>query len=195
MEKIKIVAIDGAVRKDSMSRQFLFKILESFNKNTTILTLFDQSQRKLPLYDDSPELLDNPDINFLLNSVKEADIVILSSPEYHGSMSGALKNALDWCTHVEGRFKGKLVGLVGGGASFANSGANIQMMMAVRAMHGWLMPEVLLSAVNIWDVFDEDGEIIDPILSKRLQEFVKLITSYGKVFRELNKRNIVTSVE
>lgn len=185
MKKIKILGIDGVVRKDSMSRQLLAKTLESFNIDTTVVTLFDQSYRKLPLYDDSPELLDNPDINFLLNAVRETDVIILSSPEYHGSMSGALKNALDWCTHVEGRFKGKLVGLVGGGASFANSGANIQMMMAVRAMHGWLMPEVLLSAVNIWDVFDEHGEIIDSSLSKRLQEFVKLITKYGKVFGEM----------
>jgi FMN reductase len=187
MNKLKITAIDGAVRRDSKSRILLRNTAEAFDHSHISVTIFDQSLQKLPLYDDAPEIRKNAAVQKLLSSVLEADAIILSSPEYHGSMSGALKNALDWCTLVEGEFQGKVIGLLGGGGSLANSGANIQMMMAVRAMHGWLMPDVLLSVPNIWNAFDEVGGIRDTSVQARLGSFVERLTFYAGMFRE-NRR-------
>lgn len=184
MERIKIVALDGAVRSDSNSRKLLVRTVEAFDPAQTEIELLDQSRLQLPLYNDTPELKQNSGVQKLIAAVSRADAIVLSSPEYHGSMSGALKNALDWCTLLEGQFRGKVVGLIGGGGSLANSGANIQMMMAIRAMHGWLMPDVILSVTNIWDAFDAEGRILDPSIQLRVRSFVDHLTHYGEVFRE-----------
>lgn len=184
MKKIKIVLIDGAIRKESSTRKLVFETAARFDRERTNVTIIDQSVIKLPLYDDNPELQSDAEVQHLLSSVASADVVVLSSPEYHGSMSGALKNVLDWCAHVQGEFAGKVVGIIGGGASLANSGANIQMMMATRAMHGWLIPDILVSVTNIWDAFDSNGTILDAKLKTRLEQFTQKLTRYGELFRD-----------
>lgn len=184
MERIKVLALDGAVRRESETRKLLQLVVNEFDPDKAVVELFRQDDNQLPLYDDAPELRELPVVKKFLNAVSEADAIILASPEYHGSMSGALKNALDWCTHVKGEFAGKVVGLVGGGGSLANSGANVQMMMAVRAMHGWVMPDVLLSVTGIWDAFDENGKLVNQSTVKRLSLFAEKLTKYGRLFRE-----------
>lgn len=183
--ELKILVLDGAARQDSESRKLAKIVTDEFLKRGSSVTFFDQSKEKLPLYDADEKIKSQSSVQLLLKSVKEADVLVLSSPEYHNSMSGSMKNALDWLTELKGsRLRGKLVGLIGGGGAFANSGANIQMMMVVRALHGWLMPEILLSVPNVWDAYTETGGLKDKDLNDRLNSFCSKLLQYGKMFKE-----------
>lgn len=181
--KLRILAIDGATRQHSRTRQLLYLLKKDFSDPDVDFTIFDQEKSPLPLYDEL-KLHDEVVQNFL-KLVREADGIILSSPEYHGGISGALKNALDWIDFLEDEdfLKGKVVGLVGGGGSLANAGATFQMMMITRALHGWLMPEVIISIPKIKMAFDEKGELIEEMYRKRMDSFAKKMIKYTKMFR------------
>jgi NAD(P)H-dependent FMN reductase len=190
MNALKIVAIDGARRTDSSSRKLLQLSKEYFQLAGADFQIFDQSQENLPIFDDTEESAAHPSVVKLTEMVRAADAIVFSSPEYHGSMSGAMKNAFDWLTLLsdKGRLRGKAVGLMGGGGTLANSGATIQMMMAVRSLHGVLMPEVIMSVPAVWDAFDDSGAIKDPALRKRMAEFAQKLVTYGELLK--SNRNL-----
>lgn len=185
MNTLKVVAIDGARRADSSSRKLLQESKAYFEKAGADFEVFDQSVEQLPVFDDSDAGAMHPSVVKLTSMVQEADAVVFSSPEYHGSMSGALKNAFDWLTLLsdKGRLRGKAIGLMGGGGALANSGATLQMMMAVRSLHGILMPEVIMSVPAVWDAFDDAGAIKEEGIQKRMREFADKLVKYGNLLK------------
>lgn len=95
---MNIVAIVGSLRKDSYNLQLAKTIQERYEgkMNVEILTL-----EKLPFF--SEDIEQNPPeaaVDFK-KKVKEADGVIIVTPEYNWSISGVLKNALDWLSRVD----------------------------------------------------------------------------------------------
>ena len=186
MKALKVVAIDGARRADSSSRKLLQESKAYFEKAGADFEVFDQSIEHLPVFDDSDTGAQHPSVVKLTSMVQNADAIVFSSPEYHGSMSGALKNAFDWLTLLSdrGRLRGKAIGLMGGGGALANSGATLQMMMAVRALHGILMPEVIMSVPAVWDAFDDAGTIKEESIQKRMGEFAEKLVKYGSLLKD-----------
>ncbi len=186
MSRLKVLIIDGAVRQESQTR-ILVKIVskELMKKELDVSVLYQNDP--LPLYDQNKTTINSPKIqNFLANYIN-ADIIVLSSPEYHNGMSGALKNALDWLTEISNdkKSKFKLFGLMGGGGAFANSGALTQMTMSVRSIHGWIMPEVFLGVPNIWNAFNNDKtEFIEKTQEDRMISFINKLIYYGQFFRD-----------
>lgn len=188
---IKIVGIDGAARSESKTRQLLHMVGERIVQQGATFTVYTQEKSPLPIFDDRSESIKNASVQELFRVARDADAFVLSSPEYHGGMSGVLKNTLDWITHEAGGvdLSGRVFGLVGGGGGLANSGATMQMMMTVRSMHGWLMPDVTVSVSNIWDALQE-GVLVpqDQELNKRIGSFAEKLVLYAKEFRMMRER-------
>lgn len=185
MKKAKILAITGAVRDGAYTNKLAYMSKRYFVQHDVEYTIFDISQAQLPMYDEKEESLKNTNVQKLFMLVRAADGIVLISPEYHGSMSGALKNVLDWLNYLEDEdfLQGKVVGLMGGGGSFGSSGAMIQMMMSVRALHGWLMPDVLVNIPKISRAFSENSEFKEEIYDKRLKHFASNLVKYANLFK------------
>lgn len=181
---VTIAIIDGSPRKESHTRTLALKVSESLSVQGARTKFFDQRENQLPLFDDEPRTEQHPAVQVLFETLEEADAVVLSSPEYHGSISGALKNALDWLSRKpESSHKEMLLcGLIGGGGAMGNSGALIQMMMAVRSMKWWLMPDALVSISNIWGAFDGQ-KLKDPDLQRRVDFFSRSLIRQAARFR------------
>lgn len=189
--ELRIVGIDGTARASGVTRQLLRHVGESIQNCRATFEIFSQVANPLPTFDGESATAKSPVVQALFSMARDADAFVLSSPEYHGGMSGALKNALDWLTFDDGgvQVEGKVFGLVGGGGSLANSGATLQMMMTVRSLHGWLMPDVIVSVTNIWDEFNETGLISsDPSLETRIAQFADKMTRYADQFRMMRER-------
>lgn len=187
--KIKILAISGAVREKSKTAKLSRISKKYFDQSDVEYTLFDLQRNPIPIFDQTEKNLQSKNVQHLLKLSREADGYVLISPEYHGSMSGALKNALDWMDYLEDidYFHGKVVGIMGGGGSLGNSGATIQLMMAIRAMHGWFMPDVVMNVQKIGSVLEED-DLIEESYKLRMGSFARNLITYTKMFKENRAR-------
>lgn len=106
-----------------------------------------------------------------------ADIIILASPNYYGSYSGVLKNALDYCGRDE--FPGKTVGLVkiAGGT---NPGIALVHLRAVSwTPNAWTLPTEIV-VPNSSELITSDG-FADPELAERAHRLGKELVRYAGV--------------
>lgn len=104
---MKILCVCGSASKNSSNAKFLTSIAEHLSKNHT--TEVYEGLYNFPLF--TPERLNQgiPEhINLLRNQISNADLVIISTPEYNHNIPAVLKNMLEWLTD-SGEFFGKRV--------------------------------------------------------------------------------------
>jgi NAD(P)H-dependent FMN reductase len=109
---IRVTGICGSLRPRSYTRMSLAVALEGAREIGAVTSLLDLRDYDLPLMDARKEVETYPpDVTRLRLAVREAQGIILGTPEYHGGFSGVLKNALDLMGFEE--FEGKMLGLIG----------------------------------------------------------------------------------
>jgi NAD(P)H-dependent FMN reductase len=117
-------------------------------------------------------------MNELKERVSAADAILLGSPEYHNSMSGVLKNALDLLSSEE--LRGKLFGLLGVGGGDAGAINTLgHLRYVVRGVGGWSCP-AQVSIANAWKAFEGD-RIRDPKLEERIRAFAKEMVRFARL--------------
>lgn len=156
------------------------------NKYGAQTQILDLRETKLPLYNPTVgpgEPVDN-NIQTASRVVKWADALILASPDYHGSMSGTVKNFLDYFWE---EFAGKTFGYL---CTSHEKGLTVmdQMRTAVRQCYGWSMPYGI--SVNGEQDFNTKGEIINVTLSRRLTMLARDLSVYGKLIREQFQKDL-----
>lgn len=167
---VKIVGILGSLRTDSYSA---FALQEAINRVKALdaeVEILDLRNMTLPFCDGGSEYPDYPDVEVLREKVKAADGLILATPEYHGSVSGVLKNALDLMSfeHLSDKVTG-LISVLGGQS---NSNALNDLRIIVRWVHGWVIPEQI-AVGQAWQAFDSEGKLKDEKLSQRFDAFAQ----------------------
>ena len=129
---------------------------------------------KLPIYDPDDNTQNIQEARHL---VEWADAFVLASPDYHGSMSGALKNFLD---HFWEGFAGKTFGYI---CASHEKGLTVmdQMRTAVRQCYGWSLPYGI--SIDGEQDFNNHGEIINILLNRRLRMLARDLVVYGSLIR------------
>jgi NAD(P)H-dependent FMN reductase len=113
----------------------------------------------------------------LRHQVARAQGIILGTPEYHGSFSGVLKNALDLMSPEE--IRGKVLGLVGvSGGALGATDALSGLRTVGRALHAWVLPQQV-SIPEAHKAFGEDGSLSDPRLEERLKDIGRRVTRFA----------------
>lgn len=167
MNEIKpmIVGIGGTTRTGSSTETALRCALRAAEANGAITTLFTGAQlASLPLY--APEEDERSDLaRRLVTELRAADGVILASPGYHGSVSGLVKNALDYIEDMREDervyLSGLPVGLIATGAGNQAIGSTLSTLRDIaHALRGWPTP-LGAGIKTIGKVFNEAGECID----------------------------------
>jgi FMN reductase len=141
-----IVGLGGSLRHGSRSRAALRRALDGAAAVGSETRLLDLRELDLPMY--------NPDQDTpgetaaeLIESCYSADGLIWSSPLYQGTISGALKNALDWLHGLGQRdppyLHDKVIGLISAAGGTQGLQAINTMEFAVRALRGWAVPYVV----------------------------------------------------
>ena len=178
---LRIAGISGSLRAGSYTRRAVEIALEGAAETGAETRLIDLRDYNLVFRDGKDETGYPEDVFRLRQHVKQADGVILGTPEYHGSFSGVLKNALDLMGFDE--FEGKMIGLVGvsGGRMGAFDALN-SLRNIGRALHAWVIPEQT-SVPEAWKVFPEDGKIADPQLEQRLKEIGRQVARFSRLHK------------
>lgn len=173
---IKILAVSGSMRESSRGRQVLDLVLDAAREHGAQTRLLDLHAADLPMF--RPGVAsESASVREALEAVQWADSFLLGTPDYHGSMSGAMKNFLDY--HWS-EFAGKLFGYL---CTSHERGVTAmdQMRTAVRQCYGWSLPYGL--AFNSDEAFDENGAINEQV-GKRIRMMARDMAVYGTLIRD-----------
>lgn len=166
----RIVGLGGSLRVPSSSLSALRVALDAAASVGARVEVLDVRDLDLPPY--QPEgAPDSPGVDRLVDATSGADAMIWSSPLYHGSVSGAFKNALDWLQLLAGHeppfLTAKPVGLIAVAGGVQGLQAINTMEFVVRALRGWTVPWVVPIA-SAYQAFSTDGKPRDPALRRQL---------------------------
>ena len=172
---VRITGISGSRRTGSYTRMAVEAALRGAAELHAATQLIDLAEFELAFAGGASHK--GRDYERLSQAVKDADGIILGTPEYHGSFSGVLKNALDLMGFDE--FEGKMLGLVGvsGGAMGAFEGIN-SLRNVGRALHAWVVPEQA-AIPEAWKAFDASGAVKDSKLEARLKEVGRQVARFA----------------
>lgn len=178
---VKIAGLTGSLRSGSHSYHALSEAAQRIKALGGEVELLDLRSLHLPFCNGEDDYPDYPDVEKMRSIVKEADGLILATPEYHGSVSGVLKNALDLMSfeHLDG----KVVGLISVLGGQSNSNALNDLRVIMRWVHAFVIPEQVAIG-QAWKAFNSEGELVDETLSKRFDEFAKSLVSNTTKFRQ-----------
>lgn len=104
--KIKILAITGSLREKSLNRRVLQVAAEGAARAGAEVSLIDLKDFPMPLYNEDWHAANGFDAGALAfqKQVRVHDGFLVASPEYNGSITAALKNAIDWASCASGEF-------------------------------------------------------------------------------------------
>lgn len=175
---MKLLVINGSPRKNGRTG-----IAARFITKTYNCELIDLSKGEIPLYNGSQEQFELKEVKELRRQVMEADGIILTSPEYHSAMSGALKNALDFLGSEQFSHKPVALLVVAGGGKGGINALN-NMRIAGRGVYANVIPKQVVLDPHCFD-YDNEGLLEDPsLLVKALVDELK---SYVKGYIAMNK--------
>ncbi len=179
---IHVAGLCGSLRPGSYTRMAVEYALRGAREAGAETNLIDLREYTLVFRDGTDDESRYPADVFRMRAlVKEADGIILGTPEYHGSFSGVLKNALDLMGFDE--LEGKMLGLVGvsGGKMGAFEALNTLRNVG-RALHAWVIP-AQASVPEAWRVFDPSGNLKDPGYEERLLNVGREVTRFARLHR------------
>lgn len=180
---VKIVGIGGSLRADSYSQLALEVAAERVNALGAEMEILDLRQMQLPFCNGEDDYQGFPDVEKLKNTVKQADGLILSTPEYHGSVSGVMKNALDLMSFEQ--LDGKVTGLISVLGGQPNSNALNDLRTIMRWVHAWVIPEQIAIG-QAWKAFGPEGKLLDEKLSQRFDQFAQSLVENTRKLRGAN---------
>jgi azobenzene reductase len=177
--KLSIALIAGSNRKNATSTKLLAYMAETLRKRGIAATLIDLYETPLPLYSPDADAIDE-NTAAMVRAVGEADAVVLGTPEYHGSVSGVLKNALDYMGSSE--FSGKPVLSVSSSGGAVGVSSLTMLQAIVRNLHGVNSPE-WLSLGGDARHFAADGSPADAGVRQRVERALDCLIRMAELLR------------
>jgi NAD(P)H-dependent FMN reductase len=170
---LKVLAVVGSLNRQSATRAVLQDVAEKLRAHGVEVDVLDFQHEPLALFN-TDTAYESDAFKQLRPRVDRADVFLLGTPDYHGSVSSALKNFLD---HFWMEFAGKLFATV---VASHEKGLTVtdQLRTVARQCYAWSLPY----GVSFSDKEDlKDGAVTGEALKKRLEMFAHDIRAYGEV--------------
>lgn len=169
--KARLVGVVGSLQKQSYSRHSVQYVLVHARTLGADVRIVDLMKSPLPIF--NPEDRNSEVYNAIKADVMWANGILLGSPDYHGSMSGAMKNFLDYFWK---EFAGKLFGYICASHEKGLTAMD-QMRTAVRQCYGWSLPYGV--SVVKEDFEFADGSVKNPKIKSRLEAVAYDLCTYA----------------
>jgi NAD(P)H-dependent FMN reductase len=180
--KLKILVVVGSTHATSVTRVVILHVAAELRQQGCEVDVLDLHQEPLALLNVESTYA-QPGFAPLKARVEQADVFILGTPDYHGSMSGALKNFLD---HFWREFAGKLFATI---VASHEKGLTVtdQIRTVARQCYAWSLPYGVAFAEK-QDV--ADGQIVSEAFQSRLEMFVRDTRVYGELLATQRRRDL-----
>ncbi|MHC1763256.1 MAG: NADPH-dependent FMN reductase [Verrucomicrobiia bacterium] len=183
---LNVLAVVGSLkRSNSVTRAVVNHVAAQLRERGCAVDVLDLLEHPLPLY--NPELAYGTDVFPALKArVDRADAYVLGTPDYHGSISSAMKNFLDHFWH---EFAGKLFATI---VASHEKGLTVtdQLRTVARQCYAWSLPYGL-ACIDREEV--QDGRIVSASLQQRLEMFIRDVAVYGRVLALQRKADLTGS--
>jgi chromate reductase len=179
MNAIRILGIAGSLRTGSRNKAAL-RAAQQLASPEAVIEVFDLEG--IPIYNDDlwrdaipPRVLE------LKQAVRDADAVLLVTPEYNYSFSGVLKNAIDWASRPYGdsAWRHKPVAIMGAADSALGTGRaqyQLRQCFVFLEMYALNQPEVLINHAS--EKFDAQGKLTDAATRTRIRDMLLALVDW-----------------
>jgi chromate reductase len=180
---VTVLGIAGSLRKASYNRGALRAASELIPSGHQ-LEQFELDG--IPPYNQDHERELPPRVHELKSRILAADAILIVTPEYNYSVSGVLKNAIDWASRPYGAnaWNGKPVGIMGasgGSIGTARAQYHLRQMCVFLNMFPLNAPEVMIA--NADEKFDADGNLTDEPTRKRITELLEALLKWTRALK------------
>ena len=168
---LRVLAVVGSLQQRSITRAVIHHVADRLREAGCDVDVLDFFKEPLALY--NPDTAhDLPGYAELQARVDRADAILLGTPDYHGSLSGAMKNFLDHFWH---EFAGKLFAPI---VASHEKGLTVtdQLRTVARQCYAWTLPYGVSFTEGV-DV--KEGQIVSDSLRNRLEMMIRDLRVYG----------------
>lgn len=179
--KLKILAVVGSMHATSVTRVVVMHVAEELRKLGCEVDVLDLSKEPLALFN-VETAYSQPGFAALKARVEQADVFVLGTPDYHGSISSALKNFLD---HFWKEFAGKLFATI---VASHEKGLTVtdQLRTVARQCYAWALPYGVAFAEKQDVVEGQIGAAFRP----RLAMLVRDVEVYGCLLAQQRRADL-----
>jgi FMN reductase len=178
--RLRVVGVGGTLREGSASLGALRRALAASADAGAETELLDLRELDLPMYEPGRALEEyGPGVERLVEALRGADGILVSTAAYHGTLAGVTKNALDFAQFLSGGehpyFDGKVVGLIStAGGEQAGANSTGALVHVVHSLRGVVAP-LVVSIPKARQRADGSGEITDDLYGRRLDTLGGLV--------------------
>lgn len=184
MSPVRILALGGSTRPGSSSEKALRIAAQAAEEAGASVTMITGRDLMLPIYDTESEARE-PKAVALVEAVRSADGLLISSPGYHGGISGMMKNALDYIEDLRqddpAYLHGRAVGCIAVAYGWQATVSTLhQLRQVTHALRGW--PTPLGGTVNASVTgFADDGTINDAATQDQLRTIGLQVVEFARM--------------
>ncbi len=180
--RVAVCGFAGSLRADSYNRALLRAAVEMAPPGMEV-HVFDRVG-DLPLFDQDVEAEGYPEpVAALKKAILESDALLIASPEYSRSVTGVLKNALDWAARPprEPTLTGKPVAIMGASPGrFGTVNSQRTLREILRACGCQVMPRPELYVGGAHGLFDDEMRLTDEATRERLLGLLEALVEWSR---------------
>lgn len=172
---LHVLIVGGSLRRDSLNNQLAGLAARAVKSDGHIAELTTIGDFDCPFYDGDVEAESGiPDgAKEFCRRLKQSDALMISSPEYNASFSGALKNLIDWVSRFRPQpFNGKQVLLMSASPAMGGGNRGVWSLRVPLEHLGARVYPDMFSLAQAHDAFTADGRIANDMLRKRFDDTV-----------------------
>ncbi|MGC9187464.1 MAG: NADPH-dependent FMN reductase [Fervidicoccaceae archaeon] len=179
-----LVGIPGSIRRGSYNRLLLENAKRMLPEGIS-LEIYELNE--IPIFNQDIETEPPYSVLKIKEKIRKADAVLIATPEYNYSISGVIKNALDWISrpYWENPLDGKAVAIMSASTGIlGRARAQYHLRQVLVAMNAWVInkPEVMLAQAD--KKFDERGNLLDENAVKLLSQLLKNLISVAELLKK-----------
>ena len=187
----KIIALAGSLRENSFNKQLVKIAAEGAREHGAEVQVVDLADFPIPLFSEDLEAEGTPAaVNDLKHLFAQSQGILLASPEYNGSITGVLKNMLDWLsrpskdTNIGSAFQGKVAGIMATSPGGLGGIRGLAHTRDVLYNLGVMVNPKQIAVPSAYSAFDENGDLSDPEMKQRVKALGAQISQIASTLAE-----------
>jgi NAD(P)H-dependent FMN reductase len=184
-QPVRVLAVIGSLNQHSVTKVVVLNVAEKLRARGVEVDVVDFTKEPLALFNPDSAYA-TAEFSALKRRVEAADVYLLGTPDYHGSMSSVMKNFLD---HFWKEFAGKLFASI---VASHEKGLTVldQLRTVARQCYAWSLPY----GVSFADKEDvKDGIVVSDNFQNRLEMFAHDVRVYGQVLAAQRRADLAGS--